>query len=266
MRFGLTSERLEDAFYNLKPGPNEGTATFVSRVEGVRALRNYPSRALLHSFDKHFSPRFATSVRHIKQTVAVTARRPLNWEDVVALAEEEKNTAKSDPPPASSTPRQAAAPMMSGQASAAREGDGKPPVCSLCVRLGVGGHRHDRSRCFIDPKGSEYKEHIRKRRLQECINQGKEIPKDILDMAPFTPAPARQGAPTSHLCQDTLDYIMLHYDVSDGERQALESLLLEQPPAQTQDHFHLQHLDDGDAARALHASVTPSPTPQSHID
>ena len=75
----------------MQPREEESTAQFVSRVEGVRALRGYSSRALLHSFDKHFSPNFASSVRHIKQTVAVTARRPLRWEDVVALAEEERS-------------------------------------------------------------------------------------------------------------------------------------------------------------------------------
>ena len=70
-------------------------------------------------------------------------------------------------------------------------------------------------------------------------------------MAPFTPLPPRSPATTSHLCQDLLDTVFLNFDVSDAEKTALEQLLIPDQP-----HFHLQHIDDGDAARALHASVT----------
>ena len=191
-RFGLTADRLEDAFFQLKPEANESTANFVCRVEGVRALRSYPRRGLLASFDKHFSPRFSASVRHIRQTVSVTLKRPLNWDDVVALAGEEKISEKAVPhptPPKGDDGATPAIPLMHGQTPAVASRDSKPPTCSLCVRLGIGGHRHDRNRCYIDPKSPEYREHVRKRRLQECINQGKEVPKDILDMAPFTPGP-----------------------------------------------------------------------------
>lgn len=65
-QFGLTPERLEEEFYNMQPTPEEDTAHFVSRVEGVRAVRGYSDRALLHSFNKHFSPAFAASLKHIK--------------------------------------------------------------------------------------------------------------------------------------------------------------------------------------------------------
>ncbi len=151
-RFGLTAEKLEDAFFNLKPTTDENTARFITRVEGVRALCGYPDRALLHSFDKHFSPKFATAVRHIKQTIAVTARRPLNWGDVVALAAEEKDTPPTTCVPATANKNDSSARAAPTATRPENNSGGPPrpnppfrPRCSTCSRLGIGGDRHEDS-------------------------------------------------------------------------------------------------------------------------
>jgi hypothetical protein len=95
-KFGLTQEQLEDRFYNLKKEDKESTASFVTRVEGHRCMHNFSTRALIHSFDKHFSPKFKKQVKVIKTSIAVTQNRPIGWQDIVALAEEENGNENSD--------------------------------------------------------------------------------------------------------------------------------------------------------------------------
>ena len=116
----------------------------------------------------------------------------------------------------------------------AKSGGHHKSRCDLCSRLGVGGDRHDRAQCYIDPKGPEYREHVRRRRLQEVINQGRTIPKDILEMAPFTPQPPRAAPATTNLCQDIMDHVLMNYDVSEAEKASIEALLLPNQPC-----FHL---------------------------
>lgn len=52
----------------------------------------------------------------------------------------------------------------------------------------MGGSKHPRDSCYIDPKSKAYRPAVRQRRLQAAIDAGKTIPARILADAPFTPA------------------------------------------------------------------------------